>query len=322
MACINLKTGYASEQIPRTVLGLGNFDGVHLAHQELLKTVRVVAERCNRECVTEEDSAYLPVRPAVWTFARPSSDYLSVAPVGHLCTLDERLELFAKFGIEYAFVEDFESFREVEAEDFIERELKERCRAVKVVCGYNFRFGAGGAGTPRTLEKDGFGIVMPRKTKMGGTISSSRIRWTLRAGDAELATSLLGRPYSLSGIVEHGRGLGHNLGMPTLNLRFGPDILIPRRGVYVTEVAFADHRYAAVTNIGFRPSVEQGASLNCESHLLDFSGDLYGAEIRVSFLRRLRDEKQFSDLLQLREQMTQDAKQARDYYSMHEHNAK
>ncbi|MBR6410452.1 MAG: riboflavin biosynthesis protein RibF [Clostridia bacterium] len=316
MTYLDLSTGKETLERPRTVLGLGNFDGVHLAHRELLESVVRLASRLEKS--GKKENPETEIVPAVWCFERPSSDFLSKAPVGHLTTLEQRLELFRDAGIRYAVLDRFEDVRDMSPEQFIRERLLGECRCEGVVCGFNFRFGKGGAGTPETLRLT-FDpcLVKPRRVCMGGVVSSSRIRWLIRAGDLELADLLLGRPFELTGVVYEGHHLGRELGVPTVNQRFGPDSVIPRRGIYVTQAVVDGNVYPAVSNVGFRPTVDTGRELNCETHILGFDREVYGSRISVRFLKRLRDEIRFETTEALRMAIQEDIRDAERYFSEH-----
>lgn len=307
---IDLRTGKETVQAPRLVLGLGNFDGVHVAHAEILRCVK---KMCSKLQDSDEE-----IRSAAWCFRNPSSDYLSRAPIGHITTFEERVELFAQAGMDYVIVEDFESLRDMPYPAFISEKLIREYRTAGVVCGYNFRFGQKGEGQPRDLQArfDNV-IVLPRRSVLGSTISSSRIRWLVRAGDMETATTVLGRPFSVTSEVVSGKHVGKTLSYPTVNQVFGENMLVPRRGVYVTTTRIDGQTYPSVTNVGFRPTLETSAHVNCETHILDFEEDLYGKIIKVSFLKRIRDEYKLADAAALSDAIREDVNNAKAYFSEH-----
>ena len=149
---------------------------------------------------------------------------------------------------------------------------------------------------------------------MGSVVSSSRIRWLIRAGDLELANLLLGRPFELIGTVRQGRHLGRELGVPTINQTFGTDCVVPRRGIYITQTVVGEEIYPSVSNVGFRPTVETDRELNCETHILGFDGDLYGTRVPVRFMKRLRDEIRFENTEALRAAIQEDIRNAEWYF--------
>jgi riboflavin kinase/FMN adenylyltransferase len=206
---------------------------------------------------------------------------------------------------------DFAAVRSLSPSDFVREILIGRCGARVAVCGFNYRYGAKAAGDVESLaasmtQAGGEVFVLPATTTAEGeVISSTRIRQLLEAGEVGLAGEMLGRPYRLCAPVVHGQGLGHTLGLPTINQRFPTGAVIPARGVYATRCFLDGVGYVAITNVGVRPTVG-GTELLAESHLLDFAGDLYGREIACDFLGKIRDERAFDSLKALVAQIQQD----------------
>ncbi len=290
--------------LPKSVVCLGNFDGVHLGHRALLQRAR------EWRAQDFPDAAL-----CVFCFVRPSSDYLSPAPHSHLCSLEQKLERFAKEGMEYAVLANFEDIRDFSPAQFVDEVLHLGCHCSAAVCGFNYRFGKGGFGTSDLLSSllQAPVSVVPEVRELGDTVSSTRIRRLLWEGDVQSAAVLLGTPYTLSADVVHGKALGHQMGIPTINQHFPPDTLIPRHGVYITECTIADQCYRGISNVGVHPTVDQDAPVNCETHLLDWSGDLYGQNITVSFLKFLRSEKKFSSIEELTAQIKIDSEVAKRF---------
>ncbi len=296
----------------RAVLCLGNFDGVHVAHRALLRAGVRSARADGCLC-------------GVFCFYRPSSDYFPAAPApdavggggNHLCSLSGKLALFAAEGIDFVWLCSFPAVREIPAQDFPDY-LRRGCGCRGIVCGFNYRYGSGGAGTAASLAaafsrpSDLPPAVLPEMRLEDGTVSSSRIRAALRDGSPRLAAALLGRPYSLEGCVVAGRHLGHSLGFPTANLYFPAGRLIPAHGVYAVRVHTPDGSFPGVSNVGVRPTVDGSANPrpNCETYCIGFSGDLYGRTVRVEFLEYLRHEQKFSGLDALRAAIARDAERA------------
>ncbi len=297
--------------LPPLVLAIGNFDGVHLGHRRLIeRAVELSSENCS---VMDGKTC----ESGVFCFSTPPADSLLADPPRHICTLDDKLELFRGFGVRYAVVAEFDDLCKTSPQDFV-LFLKNRCKCVSIVCGFNFKFGRGGAGTPEDLIKafpDSAHVIPPVKDEEGITISSSRIRALLQDGDAERATRLLGRPFFLYSKVIYGKALGRKLGIPTVNQNFGRKMLIPKCGIYVTRALFGGKSYMGVSNVGRRPTVEDMGEINCETHIIDFDGDLYGEKIRIEFLARIRDEKRFSSTDELREAVAGDIEFARGYFA-------
>lgn len=286
---------------PDAVAALGTFDGVHPGHLALLReTVRL--------------SQQLDLCPSVWTFTEPP------LPPGtpRLCTLREKLALFADAGIRRVYLADFQAVRAFTPERFVNESLISDCSVYGVVCGYNFRFGMNAVGTPDMLSallsehRVPLSVLPPVCVTDNGTtdvVSSTKIRALLDVGDVERAALYLGRPFSFSLPVVHGKELGRVLGFPTVNQDPAPGAAIPAVGSYSSAVFLDGKWYPAVTNIGVRPSVasENDYSLNAETHIIGWQQPLYGKKVRIYFRRRLRDEKHFSSLSGLREQIEKDA---------------
>lgn len=279
------------------VLGLGNFDGVHVAHRELLNLVQRLCDHHSAN----------PSR-GVFCFSKPSADYLLPTPLPRLCTLEQKLELFRDCGMEYAFVADFSKIMHLSPEEFVNDVLIKKCHCAGAVCGFNYHFGKNGHGNAQTLEALLPAPVLIQEAVYDGKtpISSTRIRGLLLEGKVEEAALLLSRPYSFTSTVIHGKSLGRKLGTPTINQAFPEGMLIPQKGVYVTDCEVNGKVYRAVSNVGIRPTVEQDATINCESYLLDFSGDLYEKSVKVSFLKRIRGERTFGSTKELTEQIQKD----------------
>lgn len=296
----------------RAVLCLGNFDGVHVAHRALLRagvrSARAGGCLCGVFCFYRPSSDYFPALPA------PEAAYASGT---HLCSLSEKLARFAEEGVDFVWLCSFSAVRDIPAGDFPEL-LRTECGCQGVVCGFNYRYGADGAGTAAMLAaafsrpSDVPPVVLPEMRLADGTVSSSRIRAALRSGDPRLAAALSGRAYSLEGCVVAGRHLGHRLGFPTANLYFPAGRLIPAHGVYATRVytPTASFRAFPMSASDRRWTVQPHPRPNCETYVIGFSGNLYGRSIRVDFLEYLRPEQKFSDLDALRAAIARDAERA------------
>ena len=297
MRILNPGTAQTCEMPRETVLCLGNFDGVHLGHRALIRAAREMRDR-------DFPRAAL----GVFCFEGLSSDWLSPNPPGHLTSGEERLERFAGAGAELAVIADFPLLRDTEPQEFVRRILIGDCRCVAAACGFNHRFGRRGEGTPDLLREMLGGRLLVQAAVMAGgePISSTRIRRLLTDGKPDEAAALMGSPYRLTAPVISGAQLGRTIGFPTVNQRFAPLALIPRAGVYQTDCEVSGRHYAGVTDIGTRPTVNGAHEVRCETHLLDFDGDLYGKTVRVAFLRYLREERKFDTVEALREQIARD----------------
>lgn len=311
MIVIQLHTMTPVSERPPVVLCLGNFDGVHRGHAALIEATCRQAELLRRK---DPD-----VRSGAWCFAVPPRRYLGTEAPSQITSLREKLELMAQHGLDYAYLGDFVTLRDMTPDIFIAQVLKRECHTVSTVCGFNYRFGGGGSGLPSDLEA-AFGdraLMLPPVNDMGQgvVISSSRIRTLLHDGDMDAAVRLLGHPFLLRAPVVHGKALGRTIGLPTINQFFPAAHLIPAHGIYATCVTVDGQTYIGVTNVGKRPTVLDGDFVNCETHILDFNGSLYGHTITVEFYHRLRDEKMFDGLPQLMEAIRGDAAHARAFFS-------
>ncbi|HEX8922875.1 MAG TPA: bifunctional riboflavin kinase/FAD synthetase, partial [Pyrinomonadaceae bacterium] len=291
-----------------TVLTLGVFDGLHLGHQLIMRTVVKRARA-------------LGAVPTVITFDPHPRAVLhreSAPPL--LQTFDQKIEAFGVLGLEQAIVIRFtRAFAEIEAEDFLRDVVRERLQAVEVYLGRGFAFGRNREGNIELLrkvsERLGFRAEEVAEVRLRGQrISSSRIRELLAAGSVNLARRMLGRPYGVEGRVVHGMERGRALGFPTANLR-PQNRVIPRGGVYITATLIEGAWRRSITNIGTRPTFEgEGAQPSVETYVMNWTGDLYGDVVRVRFLHRLRDEKKFASIEELKRQIAHDRDRASQYF--------
>lgn len=289
---------------PPSAVALGVFDGVHLGHRAILGTAAARAAEAGLTSV-------------VCTFDPHPAEVLQPgrAP-GLITTLDERLDLIAESGLDAALVLDFTpELAAVEPEAFVKEVLAHHLRAREVVVGFNHRFGRGARGDAHLLESLGgrLGLrvhVVPPLAVDGVPVSSTEIRAALRRGDLPAAERLLGRPYSLGGVVQEGAGRGRTLGFPTANVRPDRPVLVPT-GVYACRAAVVDGaRYRAVVNIGVRPTFGE-SSVVVEAHLLDVAPELYGRRLTLELVARLREERKFASADELRGQIARDVEAAR-----------
>lgn len=293
---------YTMETLPAAaggrVVALGNFDGVHLGHQALLAEAKKLGEALS-----------LPV--AVWSFASLPGD--------HLTTPEGRAAYLRSYGADEVIYDAFRRVRDFTPERFFRKVLIEALNAKACVCGFNYSFGQCGVGHAATLEAlcREAGIlcrVVSEVALDGEAVSSTRIRALLREGQVEGAVRLLGHPYVLTGLVESGRHFGRTMGLPTLNQRFGEAICLPARGVYATFCRVNGAIYPSVTNVGCCPTVTDGHETVVETHVLDFHGELYGEEVEVGFLRWLREERKFSSVEALKEEIEGNCREAKGIF--------
>ena len=300
--------GYENAEIARpTVLTLGVFDGLHLGHQLI---VRTVVERAREAGAVPTVITFDPHPRAV---LHPES----APPL--LQTFDQKVEALSLLGVEQTIVISFtREFARVRAEEFLRDVVRERLQAREVYLGRGFAFGHEREGNIELLrrvsrEQGFFADEVPEVRLRGQRISSSRIRGLLAEGRVNLARRMLGRPYGVEGAVVRGFERGRTLGFPTANLR-PRNRVIPRVGVYVTATLVEGVWRRSVTNVGVRPTFESDAQASVETYILGWEGDLYGDVVRVRFLRRLRDERKFSSVEELKSQIDRDVARAESYF--------
>jgi riboflavin kinase/FMN adenylyltransferase len=290
-----------------TVLTLGVFDGLHLGHQLI---VRTVVERARA----------VDAVPTVITFDPHPRAVLhpdSAPPL--LQTFDQKIEALGVLGVEQAIVVRFTpEFARLGAEDFLRDVVRERLHAREVYLGRGFAFGRNREGNIELLraasERLGFRAdEVPEVRLRGQRISSSRIRGLLSGGWVNLARRMLGRPYGVEGRVVRGFERGRTLGFPTANLQ-PRNRVIPRRGVYVTATLVEGVWRRSVTNVGTRPTFDGDTETSVETYVMNWEGDLYGDVVRVRFLRRLRDEQKFASVDELKRQILRDTASATRYF--------
>lgn len=304
-----MKTYTTAEYISEhpTACALGCFDGVHIGHIKLIEeTLRLAKE--------------LSVKSAVWSFDTPPKNYFSPSSVPLITTPAEKQEQMQKLGVDLFVSVPFEKeILSLTAEEFFCDILIKRMKVRHVICGYNYRFGKGGKGDAellRTLcEEHGIGLSVIPEVMLGGVaVSSSAIRTALLEGRISEATMMLGRPYSLTATVCDGQHLGRQLGFPTINQVFSADKLLPLHGVYLSRSHFDNEVRYGITNVGVRPTVSENM-LCAETHIFDFTGDLYGETVTVELIDFIRPEQKFSSIEALSTQVNKDIAKARKIIS-------
>lgn len=285
------------------VVALGNFDGVHLGHQTVLARAAEEARRLEGRVV------------AATFWPHPRSVLGAGASPGLLSTIEARREALLEYGADEVRTIPFDgALSKKSPEEFVRDVLVGELGAKAVVVGENFRFGYRAAGDfgelKRLMWEFGGDAYAVEVRGAGGEISSTRIRTSLLEGDVSEATKLLGRPYGVRGEVVVGDRRGRTIGFPTANVRPDPAVIVPARGVYACFVRIGEESRPACTNVGVAPTFERGEN-RIEAHLLDFSGDLYGQTVDVLFLKRIRGERRFSGVDELKEQIGRDVEEAR-----------
>lgn len=298
-----------------TTVALGNFDGVHRGHQ------RVIAPILN------DPGAGTGLHSTVVSFSPHPKAFFSGRSHPLLTPMPEKAEVLGRLGVDQFVVLPFgRSLADLTPEAFTAEILIRGLQARAIAVGADFHFGRGRSGSAERLREIAaeFGVpvkIVPLMLDASGRISSSRIRAALMEGDVVTAQELLGRPYTIAGVVETGQRLGRQLGFPTANLAVAPEKLLPRLGVYAVRSTLADGTVVAgVANIGRRPTVGEAGPVTVEVHLLDWAGDLYGQSLLIELIAFLRPEQRFESLAALKAQIEQDRTVARDRLAI-EHSA-
>lgn len=292
----------------KRAIALGFFDGVHIGHGALLRK-------------TKERAAQLGAVPSVLSFDIHPDKLVFGKDVGLINSALGREEIIRRcYGIDnVVFIHFNQRVMRMPWQEFADAIIRELGLAW-IVVGHDFSFGYRGEGTAEKLkaycEERGIGCDIIQPVLLDGRIvSSTYIRTLIAAGDMEEAVRYLGHPHTLLDTVHSGYQLGTKLGAPTINMHFPDGVIVPRHGVYAAKVYLEDAtEHIAVSNIGVRPTVSDGQRVNVESHLLNYSGNLYGRQARVEFYSFLRPEQKFQDFEELSRQIQRDADNARDYF--------
>ena len=294
-------------RIEPTVVALGNFDGVHRGHQEIIgRTVK------------EAEAAGL--KSAIFTFANHTSTILENVPtVKNILYADEKATIIESLGIDYMFNIPFDqTILRMNPEDFIEKILVNKFNIREAYCGFNYRFGFKGAGTPEVLMREGlkrgFGIHVQEPFMIDGiVVSSTYIRQLIEEGRMEECTRFMGRMYTIGGEVVVGNKIGRTIGFPTSNLIIDESMVTPPNGVYTTICTYNGVRYPSITNVGNKPTIGT-YNKNVETHIFNFNSELYGKDIRVEFIKKTRDEKKFDSIDALCAQIESDCIAAKAFH--------
>lgn len=276
-------------------IAVGIFDGVHLGHSQMLSRLKAEAKRLN-------------VRSAVFSFD------INDSPKGNrnlLATEELKLKLLRNAGVDVVYSASFCELKEMSATDFANELIFNTFGAKSVVCGYDFRFGKDRLGDVSVMKavlepKNVAIITQPPLNENDTPVSSTHIRSLISNGYIKEANRLLGREFSFSAEVIHGKRLGRTLGFPTINQKYPQSLVLPRFGVYAVECVIDGKRYGGVANIGVKPTVGNESEPLCESYIFDYSGDCYGKIVETYLVDFIRNEKKFDSLEELRCQVEQD----------------
>lgn len=297
-------------KIAESVVTIGTFDGLHLGHQQIISKVIKVAEE---KKLTSVVVTFDPHPRAV-----VSKDY----NMQLLATLDEKKILFEELKIDNLFVINFTmEFAKISSDEFVKNYLIDKLNAKHVVIGYDHKFGKNRNGDKSTLKefgiKYGFDVTcMDEFQSEGDTISSTVIRNLLQTGEVDTANTYLGRNYSFFGRVVEGAKRGREIGFPTANIEIdNPYKLVPANGVYIVKASLDNQSLYGIMNIGIRPTFENENNKVIEMHIFDFNKNIYGKEIKIEFIKRIRSEKKFNSKEELINQITKDKNFAEEFLS-------
>lgn len=295
------------ENIDETVVALGNFDGVHKGHQQII----------SRTVKSAEAAGY---KSAIFTFSNhPKNLIAEKTLVKNILYPEEKADIIQSLGIDYMFNIPFDrSILTMDPIRFIDELLLRKFRMKQAYCGFNYHFGYKAAGNAELLMKEGlkkgFGIHIQEPFEIDGNlVSSTFIRNLIQEGRVDLCEKYMGRLYSIGGEVVVGNKLGRTIGFPTSNIMIDDTMVTPPNGVYVTYCVYNGVKYPSVTNVGVKPTIGTYKK-NVETHIFNFDKELYGKEIRVEFLEKTRDEQKFDSVEALSKQITNDCITARSYH--------
>lgn len=284
------------KKIPDASVAFGFFDGVHRGHQEILRHMLNSA----------------PTSKIVLTFDRHPKDVIfGVDKVKYITTKKQKEEIFAQMGVNYLLYIDFdEEIMNMEPRRFVTEYLLEKIGMKKITIGFNNRFGRAGAGDNALLEQigaeKGFDVeVVSPVRHQGQVISSTAIRQAIEEGNIPLANDMLGREFYICSRIIDGKHLGRKLGFPTANMQMPQKLVMPQNGVYLTKTCIEEKEYFALTNVGMNPTFTNHP-YRIETYILDFEGDIYGKLLPICFLMKIRDEKKFENLDELKKQIYND----------------
>lgn len=292
-----------------TGVSLGSFDGIHKGHLTLLNTL---IENCRKR----------NLKSVVYTFSNHPREIINLKNSPKLIiTKNQKLDLFDKIGIDFLVMVDFDDFQKnISAKDFVAEILLEKLNMRTITVGTDCRFGKKAEGDINLLKKfskeyDFELSIVPPVMIEDEIISSTVIRDLLSEGIIEKANLFLGRNYSITGKVIKGKQLGAKLGFPTANIEVNFNLSLPKPGVYVTRTKLGKTLYSSITNVGFNPTFNQ-KTYNIETFILDFNKNIYGKEVEVRFLQRIRDEIKFTNLDDLCQKINEDVSYSREYFKI------
>jgi riboflavin kinase/FMN adenylyltransferase len=289
-----------------TAVTIGMFDGLHLGHLKVIEG-----------CLSTAQLNQL--KTCVITFSNHPADHFTGKRNELLMPMQEKIEAFKNFGIDYLVIIPFDSYIvELPAKNFIQEHLIERLKAKKVVLGYDNHFGKNREGSISYINEHFSDVIETISIDVAKVdeviVSSSQIKKYLSEGDITKANAMLGLPFSVSGNVVHGNQNGRKIGFPTANMALNADNkFIPQLGVYLCRVHIEAGQFYGLTNMGYRPTLNKDDGIHIETHLLDFDGDIYGQRIEIQFIEKIRSEKRFDSFEDLKNQIAADLAWAKLY---------
>jgi len=292
----------------KTAVAIGKFDGLHRGHQALLSVLKGVADKNGLETV-------------VFSFSPPPAAYFSGAAVKSIYTAREKREILDGLGIETYVEYPFGELADINARSFIEDIIYKKFKCRALAAGESFRFGKDRAGNLPLLkhicaELDIQFLETPLLLIGGNAASSSSVVNYLNNGGVEDANALLGRPFSISGMVDIGRRVGRTLGFPTVNISVPAEKYAPKDGVYAAAAEIDGDAFPGVANVGVSPTFKLNGEKKCETHLINFDKDVYGKTIKIKFYKFIRDEITFASADRLKEQITEDVLAAKKFFGI------
>lgn len=286
------------DTIKESVVTIGNFDGIHKGHQVLIEKATEYAKKNN-------------VISTVFTFNNHPVNYFKPNSIKNIITNNDKIKILKTMGVDYIINIPFDEYMtKISGYDFVKDILIDKLGAKKIIVGHDFTFARNKEGNIDLLKelskKNGFLLEIVNPVKIDDIrISSSYIRKLILDGKVEDARKYLGRNYKLSGEVIHSKKLGRTIGFPTANISIDENIIIPKVGIYATKVYVNGTIYYGATNVGYNPTVN-GNKLSIETNILEFNDDIYGKIITIEFLERIRDEKKFNGIEELKSQLQKD----------------
>ncbi len=302
---MQIYTDFNKKSERETAVALGYFDGLHLAHRKIIDYAMYSSRR---------------FIPTVFTFSLENGQNKGKTSQKALMSTNEKISALEEIGVSRLYIPPFESIKNLTAEEFFFDILLGSMNAKKLICGFNFRFGKGNTGDVNLLknlcEQNEIDLIIVDEMKVDGeAISSTAIRKYLSEGNCEKLKAMMGDYYTIFGEVVHGASLGRKLNFPTINQTLENNRAPLRFGVYFSKVLVGDKWREAITNVGVKPTVN-GEKPCVETHLINFTGDIYGEKVKVRLIKFLRDEKKFENLESLKKAVEEDINKAKKYFNI------